>query len=57
MSYEIDAFRGTGGSRKRVCFILGSLGRQGNNGILDRVTKKIEGIFDYMVLIASEVNV
>ena len=40
-----------------MCFILGSLGRQGNSGILDRVTKKIEGIFDYMVLIASEVNV
>ena len=42
---------------RRVCFIFGSLGRQGNSGVLDRLIKKIEGIFEYMVLIASEVNV
>ena len=42
---------------KRVCFIFGALGRQGNTGILDRLIKKIEGIFEYMILIASEVNV
>jgi 2-(3-amino-3-carboxypropyl)histidine synthase len=33
------------------------LGRQGNIGILDRLIKKVEGVFEYMVLIASEVNV
>ena len=38
---------------KRLCFIFGSLGRQGNTGVLNRLIKKIEGIFEYMVLIAS----
>jgi diphthamide synthase subunit DPH2 len=45
------------GTRKRLCFILGALGRQGNTGILDRLIKKVDGVFEYMVLIASEVNV
>ena len=45
------------GTRKRLCFILGALGRQGNTGILERLIKKVEGVFQYMVLIASEVNV
>jgi diphthamide synthase subunit DPH2 len=45
--------RALGGKRQRVCFIFGALGRQGNTGILDRLIKKIEGIFEYMVLIAS----
>lgn len=45
------------GTRRRLCFILGALGRQGNTGILDRLIKKVEGMFEYMVLIASEVNV
>ena len=26
---------------KRVCFIFGSLGRQGNSGVLDRLIKKV----------------
>jgi len=42
---------------RKVCFIFGALGRQGNTGILDRLIKKIEGIFEYMILIASEVNI
>lgn len=33
------------GKQKRLCFIFGSLGRQGNTGILDRLIKKINGIF------------
>ena len=45
--------RAAQGQQKRVCFIFGALGRQGNTGILDRLIKKVEGIFEYMVLIAS----
>ncbi len=49
--------RALNGKTRRLCFILGALGRQGNTGILDRLIKKVEGIFEHMVLIASEVNV
>jgi 2-(3-amino-3-carboxypropyl)histidine synthase len=49
--------RALNGKTKRLCFILGALGRQGNSGVLDRLIKKVEGIFEHMVLIATEVNV
>ena len=29
----------------RICFILGTLGRQGNTGILNRLIEKIKGKF------------
>lgn len=41
------------GIKKRVCFVFGALGRQGNMGVLDRLIAKIVGKFDYMTLIAS----
>ncbi len=37
--------RAVKGETQRVCFIFGALGRQGNTGILDRLIKKVEGIF------------
>jgi len=33
--------RALNGKTRRVCFIFGALGRQGNVGILDRLIKKI----------------
>jgi diphthamide synthase subunit DPH2 len=37
--------RALSGKTKRLCFIFGALGRQGNSGVLERLIKKIEGIF------------
>ena len=31
--------------KNRICFILGTLGRQGNPGILNRLIQKIKGKF------------
>lgn len=44
------------GKSRRICFILGTLGRQGNTGILSRLIQKIKGKFEYMILMASEIN-
>jgi 2-(3-amino-3-carboxypropyl)histidine synthase len=48
--------RSANGALKRVCFILGTLGRQGNPSILNRLIDKIAGRFEYMVLMTSELS-
>lgn len=44
------------GKSKRLCFIFGALGRQGNRGILQRLEDRVKGTYTTMTLIASEVN-
>lgn len=49
---EITRAIGTS-QHRRICFILGTLGRQGNPAILNRLIQKISGKFEYMILLAS----
>jgi diphthamide biosynthesis enzyme Dph1/Dph2-like protein len=37
--------RSENGKLKRICFVLGTLGRQGNPAILNRLIEKIKGKF------------
>lgn len=53
---EEELMRARNGKTKRMCFIFGALGRQGNSGILERLIAKVEGVFEHMVLIASEID-
>lgn len=48
--------RALAGNLKVIAFIFGTLGRQGNKGILDRMIEKINGRYEYVVLLCSEVN-
>ena len=48
--------RALAGNLKVIAFIFGTLGRQGNKGILDRMVEKINGKYEYVVLLCSEVN-
>src|ERR1700733_4459832 len=41
---------------KTICFIFGTLGRQGNQEILDRMVEKVPKDYEYFVVLASEVN-
>ena len=50
---EIGRAWGNGGKKGKLCFILGTLGRQGNTGILKRLTDKVKDNFDYMIMLAS----
>lgn len=45
--------RAAAGKSGRLCFILGTLGRQGNTGILNRLIQNIKNKFEYMILLAS----
>jgi 2-(3-amino-3-carboxypropyl)histidine synthase len=52
-----ELLRAKNGEHNSLCFILGTLGRQGNPAILQRLIVKVKGKFDYMILLASEINV
>jgi 2-(3-amino-3-carboxypropyl)histidine synthase len=41
---------------KKFAFIFGTLGRQGNLGILNRMKAKVNPKYEYFTLLVSEVN-
>lgn len=48
--------RAASGQLKRFAFIFGTLGRQGNLGILNRMKERVPSNYEYFVLLVSEVN-
>ena len=48
-----EIMKAQGGKNGTLCFIMGTLGRQGNSGILHRLIDKIKGKFEYMIMLAS----
>lgn len=44
------------GKMKKFGFIFGTLGRQGNLGILERMKSKVPPSYEYFILLVSEVN-
>lgn len=51
-----EIMKAESGSHHSLCIIVGTLGRQGNTGILSRLIEKIDEKFHYMILLASEIN-